>query len=132
MFSVAFRFSSPVSPIGLRGFSPGSYLKFPFKVLILGFLFQVPFEVPLQQILRSAELAFEEGGNCNNVTFRAESSRSISYVTTTNHDLTSSGLTSITALSSFSSTSLSRRRSVPLHLRHRVGGAWFLLIYATK
>ena len=43
-------------------------------------------------------------------------------MTTTNYDPTSSDLTSITALGSFSSTPLSRRRSVPSHLRHRVGG----------
>ena len=43
-------------------------------------------------------------------------------MTTTNHNFTSSGLTSITALDSFSSTPLSRRRLVPLHLRYRVGG----------
>ena len=41
---------------------------------------------------------------------------------TTNHSFTSSGLTSIMALGSSSSTPLSRRRSVPPHLRHRVGG----------
>ena len=58
---------------------------------------------------------------CNNVTFGAESSRSRSHVTTTNHDFTSSGLTSITALDSFSSTPLSRRRLIPPHLRHGVG-----------
>ena len=43
-------------------------------------------------------------------------------MTTTNHDFTSSGLTSITALSSSSSTPQSRWRSVPPHLCHRVGG----------
>ena len=58
---------------------------------------------------------------CTNMTFGVESSRSRSYVTTTNHDFTSSGLTSITVLGSFSSTLLSRRRSVLLHLCHRVG-----------
>ena len=41
---------------------------------------------------------------------------------TTNHSFTSSGLTSIMVLGSSSSTPLSRRRSVPSHLRHRVGG----------
>ena len=90
--------------IGLGGFSPGSHSSSP------------------STISRSAELASEEGGNCNNVTFGAESSRSRSHVTTTNHDFTSSGLTSITALGSSSSTPLSRRRSVPPHLRHWVGG----------
>ena len=42
-------------------------------------------------------------------------------MTTTNHDFTSSGLTSIMVLGSFSSTPLSRRCSIPLYLRHRVG-----------
>ena len=72
MFSLVSWFSSSVSLIGLGGFSPGSYSKFPFKVLILGFSFQVPFKVPLQQIPRSAELALEERGNCNNMTFGVE------------------------------------------------------------
>ena len=63
MFSVVSRFSSPVSLIGLRGFSPGFHLRFLFKVL---------FEIPLQQISHSAEIASEEGGNCNNVTFGVE------------------------------------------------------------
>ena len=53
----------------------------------------------------------------NNVTFGVESSQSRSHVTTINHNFTSSGLTSITALG---------------HLRHWVGGAWFLLIYTTE
>ena len=52
---------------------------------------------------------------CNNVTLGAESSRSGSHVTTIKHNFTSSGLTSISALSSSSSTLLSRRRSVPPH-----------------
>ena len=62
------------------------------------------------------------------MTFGAESSRSRSHVTTTKHNFSSSGLTSITAfgsitvLGSSSSTPLSRRRLVPLHLYHRVGG----------
>ena len=43
-------------------------------------------------------------------------------MTTTNHSFTSSGLTSIMALGFSSSTPLNRRRSVPPHLRHRVGG----------
>ena len=43
-------------------------------------------------------------------------------MTTTNHNFTSSGLTSIKALGSSSSTPLSRRRLVPPHLRHRIGG----------
>ena len=43
-------------------------------------------------------------------------------MTTTNHDFTSSDLTSIMALGSFSSTPLSRQYLVPPHLRHRVGG----------
>ena len=42
-------------------------------------------------------------------------------MTTTNHDFTLSGLISITVLSSFSSTPLSKGCSVLLHLRHRVG-----------
>ena len=104
----------------------GSHLRFPFKVPILGshskfplkvpiqgfhsrFPLQIFFEVLLQQIPRSTELASEEGGNCNNVIFGAESSQSRSHVTTTNHDFTSTGLTSITALGSSSSTLQSRR-----------------------
>ena len=65
MFSVVSRFSSPVSFIRLGGFSPGSHSS-------------------LQRLSRSAELASEEGGNCNNVTLGAgaESSRSGSHVTT--------------------------------------------------
>ena len=43
-------------------------------------------------------------------------------MTTTNHNFTSSGLTFIVVLGSSSSTPLSRRRSVPPYLRHRVGG----------
>ena len=43
-------------------------------------------------------------------------------MTTTNYDFNASGLTSITALGSVSSTPLSMRCSVPLHLCHRVGG----------
>ena len=43
-------------------------------------------------------------------------------MTTTNHSFTSSDLTSILALSPSSSTPLSRRRSVPPYLHHRVGG----------
>ena len=132
MFSVVFRFSSPVFLIGLGCFSPGSHLRFPFKVPIQGSIqgshprflfkipiqgshsrfsfkvllqgsysrypFQVPLEVFLQQIPRSAELASKKRGNCNNVTFKRESSQSRSHVTTTNHNFTSFGLTSITAL----------------------------------
>ena len=59
---------------------------------------------------------------CNNVAFRAESFQTRNHVTTTNHNFTSSGLTSITALGSFSSTSLGRRRSVSPYLNHIVGG----------
>ena len=93
---------------------------------------------PLQRFPRSAELASKEGGNCNNVTFGAKSSWSRSHVTTTNHDFTLSGLTCyvittnhdftssnstfITALGSFSSTPLSKRRSIPPHLCHRING----------
>ena len=91
-------FSSPASLIRLGGFSPGSHSSYP------------------STIPRSAEFASEEGGNCNNVTFRAESSQSRSHMTTTNHNLTPSSLTSITALGSSSSTPLSRWRSVPPHL----------------
>ena len=43
-------------------------------------------------------------------------------MTTINHNFNSSGLISITALGSFSSTSQSRRRLVPPHLCHRIGG----------
>ena len=65
MFSVVFQFSSPVSLIGLRDFSPGSYSSF-------------------QQFLCSAELASKEKGNCNNMTLgaRAESSQSRIHVAT--------------------------------------------------
>ena len=49
---------------GLGGFSPGS------------------FQIPLQQISRSAELASKERGNCNNVIFGAESYQSRNHVTT--------------------------------------------------
>ena len=43
-------------------------------------------------------------------------------MTTTNHSFTSSGLTSIMVLDSSSSTPLSKQRSVPPHLHHRVSG----------
>ena len=61
----------------------------------------------------------EERGNCNNVTFGAESSQSRSHMTTTNHNINSSGLTSITALSSSSFMPQSRwyvylRKGIPL------------------
>ena len=113
MFSLVTRFSFSVfHHLGWEVFHQvpiqGSHLRFPFKV---------PFKVTLQQIPRSAELASEERGNFNNLTFGTESSRSRSYVTTTNHNFTSSGLTSITTLG---------------HLRYWVGGARFLLIYATE
>ena len=63
MLSGVSQFSSPVSPIGLGGFSPSSHSS-------------------LQQLPCSTELASEEGGNCNNVTLGAESSRIGSHVTT--------------------------------------------------
>ena len=50
------------------------------------------------------------------MTFGVESSQSRSHVTTTNHNLTPSSPTSITAFSSSSSMPLSRWRSVPPHL----------------
>ena len=56
----------------------------------------------------------------NNVTFGAESFRSRSHVTTTNHNFTSFGLTSIMVLDSSSSILLTRRRLVPPHLYHKV------------
>ena len=74
MFSVVSRFSSPVSHIGLGGYSPSSHS---------------PSTIP-----RSIELASKEGSNCNNVTFRAKSSRSGSYVTTIIQDFTLVTLTS--------------------------------------
>ena len=43
-------------------------------------------------------------------------------MTTTNHNFTSFGLTSIMALGSSLFIPLSRRRLVPPHLRHRVDG----------
>ena len=99
VFSVVSRFSSPVSLIGLIGFSPGFHSRFPFRV---------PFKVPLQQISCLTELISKERGNCNNVTLGAESSRSGSHMTTTNHNFNSSDLTSIMALGSSSSTPQSR------------------------
>ena len=95
-------FSSSVSHQWSKGFLPNSY--FPF-----------------QPFLRLVELTSEERGNCNNVSFEAESSQSRSHVTIINHDFTLSDLTFITTLNFFSSTPLSRRCLVPLHLCHRVG-----------
>ena len=43
-------------------------------------------------------------------------------MTTINQNFTSSNLTSIMTLDSSSSTPLSRRRLVPPHLRHKIGG----------
>ena len=77
MFSVVSRFSSPVSPIGLGGFSPGSHSS-------------------LQRLPRSTELASEEGGNCNNMTLGAEGSRSGSHVTIIIQNFTLVSLTSTT------------------------------------
>ena len=114
MFSLITWFSSLVfhhlgweifQQIPIQGF----YSRFPFKVPISGFLFQVFFEVTLQQIPRSAELASEKEGNCNNVTFGAENSQSKNHVTTTNHNFTLSSLISITVLGSSSSTPQRRR-----------------------
>ena len=42
-------------------------------------------------------------------------------MTTTNYSFTPSGVTYIMALGFSSSTPLSRRRSVPPHLRHKIG-----------
>ena len=112
MFLEVSRFSSPVSLIGLGGFSPGSHSRFPFQVF---------FKVPLQQIPRLAELASEKGGNCNNVTFGAESSRSIGHVTTIIQDFTLVNLTSINPR-----VLLKPRHwvgsTVPFHLHHWAGG----------
>ena len=91
MFSVVSWFSSLVSLIGLGGFSPAFH---PISPLTIS---------------RSAKLVSKEGGNCNNVTFEAESFRSKSHMTTINHNFTSSSLTSIMALDSSSSTPQSRR-----------------------
>ena len=76
MFSVVFRFSSPVSLIRLESFLPGSH-----------FSLMIP---------RSAELTFKKRGNCNNVTFGAESSQSGSYITTIIYNFTLINLTSTT------------------------------------
>ena len=77
------------------------------QVLIRGshsrFLFKIPFEVPLQQVPRSAELASKEGGNCNNVTFGVAVTWQLP----------------ITALTHW--VWLPSRRSVPPHLCHKVG-----------
>ena len=78
MFLVVFRFSSPVSLIGLGGFSPCP--NFPLT------------------ILHSTELAFEERGNCNNMTLRAESFQSESHVTTIIQNFILVNLTSTTTL----------------------------------
>ena len=75
----------------MGGFSPGFYSSS---------LSTIPF---------SAELASEEGGNCNRVTFGAESSRSRSHVTTTN-------------LSPPHPVGLPSYCLVLPHLRHRVSG----------
>ena len=61
MFSVVSWFSSSISLIGLGGFSPDSHF----------FL----------TISRLTESTFEERGNCNNMTLRAENSQSRSHVT---------------------------------------------------
>ena len=60
MFSMVSRFSSPVSPIGLGGFSLGSHF----------FL----------TILHSTELVSKERSNYNNVTLRTESSQTKSHI----------------------------------------------------
>ena len=65
IFSMVPRFSFLVSLIGLRGFSPDSYFS--------------------SMILHLTELAFKKRGNCNNMTFRAESfwnCQSKSHITT--------------------------------------------------
>ena len=77
MFLVIFRFFSLVSLIDLEGFSSSSHF---------------PLTIP-----RSIEFASKKGGNCNNVTFGVESSRSFrsgSHVTTIIQDLTLVSLTS--------------------------------------
>ena len=99
MFSLVSLFSSSVFT-GLRGFLPSSHSS--------------------STIPRLAELTSEEGGNCNNISFGAESSQSGSYMTITNYNLTLSGLTSITTLGSFPSLSLSRQHLVLPRLRHKV------------
>ena len=83
MFLVVFRFSSPVSFIKLGDFLPGFHSSSSSTILCL------------------VEFASKKRGNCNNVTFGAKNSWSRSHMTTTNHDFTSSGFTSITALGSF-------------------------------
>ena len=75
MFSMVFRFSSLVSFIGMGGFLPD------FR-----FFSTIP---------RSTELASKEGGNCNNVTLRAESSQSGSHITTIIQNFTLVSLTFI-------------------------------------
>ena len=109
IFSVVSRFSSPVSFIGLGGFSPGFHSRFPFKVPIQDSHSRFFSKFSFNKIPRSAELASKEGGNCNNVTFGAKSSQSRNHVTTTNHEFTSTSLTSITTLGSSSSTPQSRQ-----------------------
>ena len=110
---------------GLSGFLPQSpslverfLSRFPFKVSIQGFhlrfLSKVSFKVPFQQIPCSAELASKERGNCNNVTFGVEVMWQPSTTTST-HPVW-----------------LLPWRSVPPSLRHWVGGARFLFIYATE
>ena len=79
MFLVASRFSSPISPIGLGSFSPGSHFS-------------------LQRLPRSTKLASKERGNCNNVTLGAEGSRSESHVTISIQNFTLVSLTSTTTL----------------------------------
>ena len=76
IFSVVSRFSSPVSLIGLGGFSLGPHF---------------PSTIP-----RSTELASKEKSNCNNVILRAKSSQSGSHVTTIIQNFTLVSLTSTT------------------------------------
>ena len=93
--------------LGCSHWSPG----FPLQFLIIGLegFLSGSHSSSLSTIPRSAELLSKERGNYNKVTFGAESSQSRSYVTTINYDFISSGLTSIMALGSSSSTPQSRR-----------------------
>ena len=100
MFLVVFRFFSPVSLIRLRAFSLGSH-----------FFSMIPC---------STELVSKEGSNCNNMSFRAESSQS-----------SQSGSHVITIIQNFSLVSLTSSKT-PQPVRLSFGTAVpSILMYST-
>ena len=67
---ILLRLISFLTGLGCFHLSPGFL---PASIsLVERFFTRFPFKVPLQQISRSAELTFKQGGSCNNVTFGVE------------------------------------------------------------